>query len=145
MITLTSGLGDVGLTLKSDFSLLVPYSASKAALNMINAKYASQFREEGFMFLAISPGVVDTSTAPREFFVYFSFNYSVERGFFAATAEKLSNFIAMVTKFQKVAPNWDGKPTAPKESVGLMLQVMERFTSADSGAFVSQFGNDQWL
>lgn len=71
VITLTSALADLDLTLQSDFALLVPYSVSKAALNMINAKYASELREEGFVFLAISPGVVNTSTTARELFDVF--------------------------------------------------------------------------
>ncbi len=41
----------------------VPYSVSKAALNMIVVKYALEPRnkEEGFTFLALSPGAVDTT------------------------------------------------------------------------------------
>jgi len=36
------------------------YSTSKAALNMVNAKYAYQFKDEGFIFSAIHPGWVAT-------------------------------------------------------------------------------------
>lgn len=65
MITLSSGMADVEFNLAANYALHVPYSTSKAAVNMINAKYASEFREEGFMFLAISPGLVNTNTTPR--------------------------------------------------------------------------------
>jgi NAD(P)-dependent dehydrogenase (short-subunit alcohol dehydrogenase family) len=60
-------LGDIEFTLKSGFSAHVTYSASKAAVNMVNAKYANEFREAGFLFLAISPGYVDTSIKKRKF------------------------------------------------------------------------------
>lgn len=33
------------------------YKISKAALNMMNVQYAQQYAEEGFTFLAVSPGV----------------------------------------------------------------------------------------
>lgn len=38
-----------------------PYTASKAALNMIVAKYSAAYSKEGILFLALSPGFIDTS------------------------------------------------------------------------------------
>jgi NAD(P)-dependent dehydrogenase (short-subunit alcohol dehydrogenase family) len=46
----------------------VGYAISKAALNMAVAKFAAALKQEGFVFLALSPGLVDTATE-REFFV----------------------------------------------------------------------------
>lgn len=51
----------------------------------------------------------------------------------------------MVVKFQKVAPDWDGKPVTPTVFVELMLQVIEKFTSAEAGTLVSQFGDKNML
>ncbi len=62
MITLSSVGGDAEFTMKMEENGIVPYSASKAALNMVVVKYALEPRnkEEGFTFLALSPGAVDT-------------------------------------------------------------------------------------
>jgi len=66
VITLSSGMGHTELVLKSGLSNQAPYAISKAALNMAVAKYAAEYKAEGFLFLAISPGLVDTSTKARE-------------------------------------------------------------------------------
>ena len=46
---------------------MAPYCISKAAVNMVVAKYAARFEKDNFIFLAISPGLVDTGTRPREY------------------------------------------------------------------------------
>jgi len=126
VISLTSSLSDIDFTLESGCQGIVPYSISKAGLNMVNAKYATEFREDGFLFLAISPGVVNTRLNKP-------------------TDEDMVKIIESVEAFKKGAPNWNGQPMAAKESVELMLKVVDRFTAADSGAFVSYFGNKEWL
>ena len=68
VITLSSGVGDMELTLAMRFAGALPYCASKAAVNMVVAKYAAKFADENLVFLALSPGLVDTSTAPRKSF-----------------------------------------------------------------------------
>lgn len=55
------------MTMATEFVISAPYSISKAAVNMVNAKYAVQYKPEGFVFLALSPGLVDTGTRPRMF------------------------------------------------------------------------------
>lgn len=67
VIALSTGLADIEFNLAADFAPHVPYAASKLALNMVIAKYAIQFRPEGFTFLAISPGVVNTVSALRKY------------------------------------------------------------------------------
>lgn len=37
------------------------YSVSKAALNMLVAKYSAIYSAQGILFLSLSPGLVDTS------------------------------------------------------------------------------------
>jgi NAD(P)-dependent dehydrogenase (short-subunit alcohol dehydrogenase family) len=67
VITLSSGMGDAELVVKAGLPNHAPYAISKAALNMVVAKYAAEYKAEGFVFLAISPGLVDTSTKAREY------------------------------------------------------------------------------
>ena len=53
---------------------------------------------------------------------------------------------AIVQVLKKAArPDWEGHPSTPEKSVGLVLGVIDRATPADSGKFVSQFGNQVWL
>jgi NAD(P)-dependent dehydrogenase (short-subunit alcohol dehydrogenase family) len=66
VVTLSSGMGDTELVLKAGFPNQAPYAISKAALNMVVAKYAAEYNDEGLVFLAISPGLVDTATKARE-------------------------------------------------------------------------------
>ena len=42
-------------------------------------------------------------------------------------------------------PTWSGIPLTPAESVVLQLEVIHKVGPADSGAFLSHFGNKQWL
>lgn len=60
VISISSAAGDSEFVEKVGYATAVPYGASKAALNLINMKYAVEFRGKGYTFLAISPGLVDT-------------------------------------------------------------------------------------
>lgn len=84
VITLSSGLGDPELNRQSGFAAHSSYCVSKCALEMVVVKYARRcyhfflmflcltiailvaLQDEGFIFLAISPGVVNTAEAPRK-------------------------------------------------------------------------------
>lgn len=67
VVALTSALADLDSTLVTGFAGQPVYSISKAAVNMVIAKYAVRLREENFVFLAISPGLVNTMTSLRAF------------------------------------------------------------------------------
>lgn len=62
----SSGLGDLDLTLSASVPGSVIYSSIKAATNIVVAKYAVELKEEGIIVFAISPGVVNTRTTPRK-------------------------------------------------------------------------------
>ena len=44
---------------------LGPYCISKAGLNITTVNYAVEYKDEGVIFVAISPGFVNTETAAR--------------------------------------------------------------------------------
>ncbi|TFY65907.1 hypothetical protein EVG20_g5179 [Dentipellis fragilis] len=125
VIVISSGAGDLDLTLASGYETSGPYSISKAAVNMAVAKYAAEYKPQGILFLAISPGLVDTATR-------------------ALTAKELEDAKKMVTKFKKIAPNWE-RPLTADESVEMMLKVFDDLTPENSGAFLSHKGNKEWL
>ena len=66
VITLSSPAGDPEFVRAAGWLGHAPYAISKAAVNLVNVKYAVEYEDEGFTFLALSPGMVDTSTGPRK-------------------------------------------------------------------------------
>lgn len=68
-IAISTGMADVELIRNYDVDVAAPYSISKAALNVAVAKFSAQYRNEGILFMSISPGVVDTGkNSQREFY-----------------------------------------------------------------------------
>ncbi|TFK41983.1 hypothetical protein BDQ12DRAFT_349623 [Crucibulum laeve] len=122
VITLSSGAADVEATLQLGFAANAAYSISKAALNMAVAKYATQYKKDGFVFLALSPGLVNTSGGPLP--------------------EEVNK--AQIALFSQIKPDFEGAIT-PEESVKLQLEVINKWTVVDTGAFVSLHGNKEWL
>ncbi|KAJ6601251.1 hypothetical protein DFH09DRAFT_559276 [Mycena vulgaris] len=126
VVSLSTGLADLELTLLAEVaSGETSYAISKAALNMVVAKYAAQYKAEGFTFLALSPGLVNTSIS-------------------APTPGELEEMKVLGKGIAKIAPDFKG-PITPADSVRMQLDVINRFTVEDTGAFVSHFGNKQWL
>ncbi|KAF8194285.1 hypothetical protein K438DRAFT_1719617 [Mycena galopus ATCC 62051] len=125
VLVLSTGLADLDATVTAGARGAVLYSISKAALNMVVAKYAAQFKPEGFVFLAISPGIVATSMAPNP-------------------TDSLEELKMMGPVLAKIAPDFKG-PITPEESVKMQLEVLNRWTVEETGAFVSHFGNKQWV
>ncbi|KAF8215029.1 hypothetical protein K438DRAFT_1561737 [Mycena galopus ATCC 62051] len=124
VLVLSTGLADVEGTVEAGAIGQVSYSIAKAALNMVVAKYAAQYKAEGFVFLAISPGVVATGMAPNP----------------ADSLEELKMMEPLLAKF----PDFKG-PISAEESVKAQLEVFNRWTVEQTGAFVSHHGNKQWI
>lgn len=62
VITISTGMADPDLINNFGISIASPYSISKAAVNTLIAKYNATFgKTEGILFMAISPGLVDTN------------------------------------------------------------------------------------
>ena len=59
-MAISTGMADLDLITKFDVANAAPYAISKAALNVAIAKFSAQYAEQGVLFLAISPGLVDT-------------------------------------------------------------------------------------
>ena len=60
VITLSTGLGDTDFTIQNELDEQSTYGVTKAATNMVVAKYHITYKKDGVLFLAISPGVVAT-------------------------------------------------------------------------------------
>ncbi|RYP14781.1 hypothetical protein DL765_006137 [Monosporascus sp. GIB2] len=92
------------------------------------AKLSAQHRDERILFLAVSPGVVATALPGN-------------------LSEEQQDGLRRVTQgVVAYAPNFSG-PSSPEEAARRVLSVVHdaKFEVGDSGSFVSQFGNKQWV
>ncbi|KAF6224741.1 hypothetical protein HO133_009934 [Letharia lupina] len=130
VFTLSTGVADVDFLNQLDIAVSAPYSISKGAVNVAVAKYNALYKSEGILFMAISPGLVDTGELVPS----------------SDNAEDMKAFQDVVGKFAAYAPHFTG-PITPQESVNLMLKLFETssISNGNGGTFVSQFGNKQWL
>jgi NAD(P)-dependent dehydrogenase (short-subunit alcohol dehydrogenase family) len=128
IITISSGMADTELINRFGVPVAAPYSISKAATNALIAKYnAALGKSEGILFLALSPGLVDTSEGKP------------------MSEQAIQGAQAMGALFQEYAPHFKG-PISPEQSVEMCLKVIQGATVETSGGdFVSHFGNKQWL
>lgn len=128
IITISTGMADTELINRFSVPIAAPYSISKAATNALVAKYnAALGKSEGLLFLALSPGLVDTSEGKP------------------MSEQAIQGAQAMGAMFQEYAPDFKG-PITPEQSVEMCLKVIEDATvETYGGAFVSHFGNKQWL
>ena len=118
VVLISSGAADPALV-NSGIATDAPYSISKAAANLAIFKYNAKYQKEGFLFFALSPGVVKT---------------------WAGDAEP-----PMIGDLRKAFPGWSG-PLTPLESATACINVTHSFTAeANGGSFVSHHGNQQWL
>ncbi|KAJ7312259.1 hypothetical protein DFH08DRAFT_973633 [Mycena albidolilacea] len=122
---LSTGNADLDATLTMANPGRVGYGISKAAMNMAIAKLALALKPEGFVFVSISPGMVDSKAGRRP---------PEDEAAFQKSAERI--------KF--LLPDFKG-PITSKQSVDMMMEVIHRWTVEETGQFVSHYGNKQWL
>ncbi|KAM0350963.1 hypothetical protein ACHAPU_002741 [Fusarium lateritium] len=128
VIAISSGMADPELISMFSITDGPSYSMSKGALNVAVAKFDAQYRKEGILFMAISPGLVATQDMSN------------------VTEEQIEGFKQMVAAFQVYAPGFSG-PISPEDSVKAVTAVIDKASieAGNGGSFVSHFGNKQWL
>lgn len=62
-----------------------------------------------------------------------------------ATQKEEEYFLAFSKMLKGLYPDWEGVPLTPERSVKHMLDVIAKAERKDSGAFISHFGNKQWV
>ncbi|KZP29955.1 NAD(P)-binding protein [Athelia psychrophila] len=125
VITISSAMGDVDFVLQSGIRNTAPYAISKAAVNMVVAKYAAEYKAEGLVFVAVCPGVVDTATT-------------------APTPEQVEEYKGLMASLRIIKPDFEGAMT-PEKSVSMLLGLVYKWTVEDTGSYVSHYGNKDWL
>jgi NAD(P)-dependent dehydrogenase (short-subunit alcohol dehydrogenase family) len=127
VISLTTAFADVDFTNAYDIHVAPLYSISKAAMNLAVAKFSAEYKKDGVLFLSITPGSVDVNR------------------YHDTPPEQLQKLGPLMGKFTTYKPGWTG-PVTPQVAVQQMQAVWEKATAEkDGGAFVSQFGDKQWL
>ncbi|KAI4182144.1 MAG: hypothetical protein LQ346_006648 [Caloplaca aetnensis] len=108
VIAISSGHADLDFINDLDVDTSALYSASKAALNVIVAKFNAQYKKDGVLFVQGLTGLMG----------------------------KLSTY----------APDFKGA-TPVDEAIPIIRSTWERISidSGYGGAFISHFGNKQWL
>lgn len=70
VISITTGLADLDSTNVMEVDIASLYAASKAALNLIVAKFNVQYKKDGVLFLSISPGIVEVGQYANSTYPY---------------------------------------------------------------------------
>ena len=148
VIAISSGHAALDMVRQLDLDIDTPYAISKIGLNMAIAKFSTQYKKDGVLFLSICPGSVDTGYIPlsKNNFFLLSEHGSLSNIFFAVPPEVMPALGALMAKFQGYAPNFKG-PATPEAAVKDVTAVWKKKSveNGDSGDFVSHFGNQQWL
>ncbi|GAP88448.1 putative short chain dehydrogenase [Rosellinia necatrix] len=128
VIVLSTGNADLDPIRLFDADIGAGYAISKAAMNVAVAKFSAQYKKDGVLFISICPGLADTGQ------------------FANATPEQLQSAMGLMGKFQQYAPHFKG-PARPEDAVKAVISVWEKASieNGDGGAFVSHYGNKQWL
>ncbi|EJD36360.1 NAD(P)-binding protein [Auricularia subglabra TFB-10046 SS5] len=120
VLSLSTGLADPAAVFEVGHKYAVAYSITKVGVEMANIKYAAKYKNDGFTFLTISPGIVKTDM-----------NLPPEK------PEDLVRLQEVSAQFATIAPPGFAGPISPSESVTAMLKVLDGTTPADSGKFLS--------
>jgi NAD(P)-dependent dehydrogenase (short-subunit alcohol dehydrogenase family) len=123
IIYITSGNGVPDVSRVAGIPNLLGYCVSKAAGNVIMAKYHAELSVEGIKTLSLSPGWVDTDSGRPP------------------TQEAFNQLLAA---FQKIEPNLKGM-ISTETSVRLQLKVIDDLDDTKSGMVLSQNGNTDWF
>ncbi|KAK3356634.1 putative short-chain dehydrogenase [Lasiosphaeria hispida] len=127
IIHLSTGMVDQHITKAAGVPYMIDYVASKAAMNVIVAKYAVELEPRGIKVVAISPGWVDTYDGP-----------------YPKPAEIAGSTQYMLQSFQKVNPEVKGQ-IEREDSIKMVLDVIDNLTTKQTGLMISHHGNQDWF
>ncbi|KAF2129904.1 putative short chain dehydrogenase [Dothidotthia symphoricarpi CBS 119687] len=128
VITMSSGHADLDFINDLGVEVSALYSASKAAMNVIVAKFNAQYKKDGVLFVSISPGLVEVGH------------------FTNVTPEQTQGLMGFMGNLLAYAPDFKG-PTPVDEAVRVNRALWEKISidSGYGGGFVSHLGTKQWL
>ncbi|PSE77102.1 hypothetical protein C7G91_18755, partial [Acinetobacter nosocomialis] len=124
VIAISSGHGDLDWINNNDIEISSLYGASKAALNVVVAKFSVQYKPEGVLFFSLSPGAVEVGHYDN------------------VSPEQVQGLMGFMGKIQAYAPHFKGAVPV-EDAVRTIRATWERASieTGYAGAFVSQHGN----
>lgn len=150
VITISTGLADLDLTNDCEVDIGALYAASKAAMNIIVAKFNAQYKKDGVLFMSISPGLVEVGRYADCTYPFLPSRLQHLDIFIdaipTATPEEIQGLTGFMGKLVTYAPHFKG-PITPEESVRHVRSTWEKASieGGFGGAFVSHLGNKQWV
>ncbi|KAK6088617.1 short-chain dehydrogenase [Seiridium cupressi] len=119
VIAISSGHGDLDFINDLEVEISALYSASKAAMNVVVAKFNAQYKKDGVLFLSMSPGVVEVGH------------------FQNATPEQIQGVMGFMGKLATYAPHFKG-PTPVEEAIPIIRSTWEKASIESGRAVVSK-------
>ncbi|KAL1610534.1 hypothetical protein SLS60_002203 [Paraconiothyrium brasiliense] len=120
---ISSAAADKNYIFEGEDKISLHYATSKAALNTLVAKFAARYKDDGVLFVSISPGWVDTHAEDD------------------IPKELLDKVTEPLYRFDKGLKG----PLTPVQSVEKCLKVIDGLKKEQNGEFLSQHGNKVWL
>lgn len=132
VVCITSGMADIDVVRNYDIGAGALHAASKAAMNMITAKYSAQYKDQGVLFIGICPGMVDVGKVKSE-------DQTV-------TPHQIAGSQDLLGSYQRYAPHFKG-PVTPDVASKDVINVWENASleKGNGGGFISHLGPDRWL
>ncbi|KAI0674048.1 NAD-P-binding protein [Trametes maxima] len=122
VIVLGSGGGSRQFVQASGVADMAAYGTTKAAQVLATTKWALNLKDEGFVVITLSPGVVDTTQTYSE----------------SVPQEVRENFQKAITLFKTAG--LDVEVQTPEQSVRAQLRVIDGLKESDNGAFLRHNG-----
>lgn len=150
VVTISSGMGDMDLAKDHGISESSLYSISKAAMNMVTAKFSAQYKKDGVLFLSICPGMVEVghydTCKPHIQGIMQCSTIKADLDSPLVPQEQRLGLEKLKEKFKRYSPTFQG-PDTPAESIKAVMSVVNNSTieNGASGAFLSHFGTKRWV
>jgi NAD(P)-dependent dehydrogenase (short-subunit alcohol dehydrogenase family) len=152
VVAISSGSADLDSVRQFDIVNFPAYAMSKAALNVLVAKFSAQYRRDAVLFISICPGLVEAGhfedgMYPAPYSPVIRDQQPTDlHPTCAATPEQLISMRQLLEQYKRYAPHFSG-PARPEDAVRDVISVWERASveNGDGGDFVSHLGNKQWL
>ncbi|PAV15714.1 short-chain dehydrogenases reductase [Pyrrhoderma noxium] len=121
ILIVTSSMGSPEFARTTQYVEAPCYSISKSALNMVIVKFAAALRDEGFVVLGVSPGLVKTLPGSADI------------------VDKI--YGGIVAKLRNYNPNFEGVVSI-EDSVERQLSLLHKLTPEESGALIHSNGEN---
>ncbi|PIL33320.1 hypothetical protein GSI_04771 [Ganoderma sinense ZZ0214-1] len=124
IIVIGSGAGDLKAVQTFNMTNMVAYGMTKAAATIATTKFALTLKDEGFVVVTLSPGLVDTSDT--------------------ATADRdamLEGYAAFTTSV-KNASGIEITAQTPETSIAAQLKVIDGLEASQNGLFLAHTGGE---